>query len=171
MALRGDLKEFPSRHLFELIHKGRKTGTLTISVGKEKARLIFERGGLIHTCIDGRPTPLVEILAAGGAITAEEKAMIDARARVHTDQEAGVLLESAGIVSREEILWWVYQHHKAQAERVLTWGEGAFVFETISEPHPDHIPTAVNVAHLLCSARTALDTAACDASHDKRGKA
>jgi hypothetical protein len=54
MALKGNLKDFSTTQLLNLIHLARKTGTLTIQVPSGVTTLYFREGKLVYATMSGQ---------------------------------------------------------------------------------------------------------------------
>ncbi len=68
MALKGNLQDFSTTQLFNLINLARKTGTLTMQTREAQARLAFREGKLIYATLDGQQDRLVTMLERAGTI-------------------------------------------------------------------------------------------------------
>ena len=71
MALKGDLRDFSTTQLLNLINLARKTGTLTVESRDEKASLSFFEGKLIYAASDGQEDRLVSVLRSAGKLSVE----------------------------------------------------------------------------------------------------
>ena len=70
MALKGNLQDFGTAQLLNLISLARKTGTLTIGARETEARLCFKEGRLIYATLGGQGDNLASMLQQAGSITA-----------------------------------------------------------------------------------------------------
>ena len=78
MALKGNLKDFSTTQLLNLIHLARKTGALTIQVPSGVTTLFFREGKLVYTTMSGRDGHLASVLSRAGKLS-EEHAKIELR--------------------------------------------------------------------------------------------
>ena len=76
MALKGNLRDFSTTQLLNLIHLARKTGALTLQVQSGVTTLFFREGKLIHTSANGRDAHLASILARAGKLTEQQAKII-----------------------------------------------------------------------------------------------
>ncbi|NLE75591.1 MAG: DUF4388 domain-containing protein [Chloroflexi bacterium] len=152
MALKGNLQDFGTAQLFNLIHSTRKTGALEVEHETDSARLHFRDGRLILAARDGQAPALVERLLQGGKITAEQSQTVASKARLGTDKEVGLLLIGAGFVSQDEIVTTVRGQMLGVVGDLFAWGEGRFRFEAGVQPPEDSITVALELDRLILEA-------------------
>mgnify|MGYP000678050900 CR=1 FL=1 len=149
MALKGNLRDFNTTQLFNLIHLARKTGTLTIEGRDGQARLCFKEGKLIYASLNGRDDRLVDILLKAGKITEEQARTIRARSDIKNDKELGLLLINAGYVTQEDILQSVRNHILETAYTLFGWSDGTFRFEPHLRPIEGRITVPINLEGVI----------------------
>ena len=76
MALKGNLRDFSTTQLLNLINLARKTGTLTIDAADAESRLCFKEGKLIYATLDETGGHLAEMLQKAGKITEDQSRKI-----------------------------------------------------------------------------------------------
>jgi len=96
MALKGNLQDFSTTQLLNLINLARKTGTLAIDARDAQARLCFKEGKLIYATLDGQGDPLAIVLHQAGKNTQDQARTIQSKSRAKNDKELGALLINAG---------------------------------------------------------------------------
>src|SRR5512143_514074 len=121
MALKGNLRDFNTSQLLNLISLARKTGTLSIEGPAESAYMAFREGKLIFAQMGGQDGNLAYILRKAGKLTDGQYRVIRERAARASDKELGLLLINAGYVSQAEILQIIRQHILDIAYRLFTW--------------------------------------------------
>ncbi len=149
MALRGNLRDFSTTQLLNLINLARKTGTLTVEGQGTRARLCFKEGKLIYVTLDGHDDHLAAVLHRAGKITAEQARTIQAQAGTKSDKELGLLLINAGYVSQADVLRIMQNHILSNIYPLFTWSEGTFYFESNVLPFEDRITVAIDLENVI----------------------
>jgi len=148
MALKGNLRDFNTTQLLNLINLARKTGTLTIDTTEAHARLCFKEGKLIYATLDGQDD-LAAILRRAGNITEEQARAIHSRAGIKSDKELGLLLINAGYVSQTDVVQSVHTYILDNVYRLFTWPEGTFRFESNVLPFEDRITVPIDLENVI----------------------
>lgn len=149
MALKGNLRDFSTTQLLNLINLARKTGTLTIENSNGASRMSFREGKLIYASMDQRSGSLVSILQRAGKLSPEQSRRIQENTAKSTDKELGLWLINAGLVSQNDIIQSVRQHILDIVYRLFTWNEGLFRFEANILPPPDRIVVPINLESVI----------------------
>ena len=110
MPLRGNLRDFSTTQLLNLINLARKTGTLTIEGPNEAARMTFREGKLIFAQVGHEEPTLTVILRRAGKLNDEQARALKQRPEAANDKALGLLLINAGYVTQTEILHGIRQH-------------------------------------------------------------
>ena len=149
MALKGNLRDFNTSQLLNLISLARKTGTLSIEGPAESAYMAFREGKLIFAQMGGQDGNLAYILRKAGKLTDGQYRVIRERAARASDKELGLLLINAGYVSQAEILQIIRQHILDIAYRLFTWVEGMFRFDANVLPPEDRITIPIELDNVI----------------------
>lgn len=149
MPLRGNLRDFSTTQLLNLINLARKTGTLTIEGPSESARMAFREGKLIFAQVGGDEPTLTLILRKAGKLNDEQARALKQRPESANDKALGLLLINAGYVTQTEILQGIRQHITDVAFRLFTWVEGLFNFEASSMPPPERITVPIDLENVI----------------------
>lgn len=151
MALKGNLKDFSTTQLLNLINLAKKTGTLTIKTSKNKqsADVSFKEGKLIHAAMDGQDGNLARVLARSGKLTNDQAKQISQRAKNTSDKQLGLLLINAGYVSQADIVQSIKGHLQNIVLKLFAWSEGAFNFEADRMPPSDRITVPIELENLI----------------------
>jgi hypothetical protein len=149
MALKGNLRDFSTTQLLNLIHLARKTGALTLQVQSGMTTLFFREGKLIHTSANGRDTHLASVLARAGKLTEEQAKIIRTRSKGQTDKELGMLLISAGHVTQRDIIDSVKSDYMETVYGFFTWTDGLFHFEPNQLPPQDAITVPIDLENII----------------------
>jgi hypothetical protein len=149
MALKGNLCDFSTTQLLNLINLARKTGALSIRSRNSQAKLYFKEGKLIHASSDGRDGQLSQILLKSGKITMEQARTIQARASISSDKALGLLLMNAGYVTQDDILQSVKTYMLELVYLIFTWTDGQFYFEPNVLPGDDRITVPIDLENVI----------------------
>ena len=149
MALKGNLKDFSTTQLLNLIHLARKTGALTIQVPSGVTTLFFREGKLAHATMSGRDGHLASVLARGGKLSEEHARIIRARAGTQSEKELGMLLISAGQVTQPDIVSSIRADTLDMVYGLFTWTDGLFHFEPNQLPSDDAITVSINLENII----------------------
>ncbi len=151
MALKGNLRDFSTTQLLNLINLARKTGTLTIqSDDSHAANISFREGKLIYAHMDNEAgSHLAHILHSSGKLSQEQTTVIQTHAKNKTDKQLGHLLITAGYVTQNDIIQSVRQHVLDTVYKLFTWAEGLFRFETNKLPSSDHITIPIDLESVI----------------------
>lgn len=149
MPLKGNLRDFSTTQLLNLINLARKTGTLTIEGPSEAAQMSFREGKLIFAQIGNEDSSLPAILRKAGKLTDEQARALRQRAESGNDKSLGLLLINAGYMTQSEILQGIRQHMLDVAFRLFTWVEGLFNFDGDSLPPEERITVPVELENVI----------------------
>ncbi len=149
MALKGNLRDFTITQLLNLINLARKTGTLFIEGPSEKAQVSFQQGKLSYAHVAGEDDSLATILYRANKITAAQHRTIKARAGRMSDKELGLLLINANYITQKDILTSLQAYFVSVVQRLFTWVEGFFHFETSTMPPDGKITVRMNLENLI----------------------
>jgi hypothetical protein len=149
MALKGNLRDFSTTQLLNLINLARKTGTLEIAAADTQARLCFKEGKLVYATLDGKKDHLAVMLHQAGKITEEQARTIQTQAGGKSDKELGLLLINANYVSQQDILGSVRSHILNNVYPLFTWPEGTFRFESNVLPFEDRITVSIDLENVI----------------------
>jgi hypothetical protein len=149
MALRGNLRDFTITQLLNLVNLARKTGALVVEGPNETARVFFRDGKLAFAQIGQEDNRLAAVLHQARILNANQVRAIQERAGQMTDKELGLLLINAGYVTQEDILTNLQQYFSGVIQRLFTWVEGLFHFESDQLPPEDRINVRLDLENLI----------------------
>ncbi len=149
MALKGNLRDFSLTQLLNLINLSKKTGMLVIEAAGERAQIAFSDGKLVYANLGQENTRLPAILRKTNYITNAQYRVLAERTSVMTDKEVGLLLINAGYGTQEGILAQVQTFYVENVQRIFTWLEGVFNFETNSLPEDEKITIRLELEDLI----------------------
>ena len=148
MALKGNLRDFSTTQLLNLINLAKKTGTLVID-GPGQAQLSFRNGKLIYAQLGQEDGNLTHILHKAGKLSDEQARVLRERAASSSDKELGLLLINAGYVSQTDILLSIRAHVLDIVYRLITWAEGVFQFNQNVVPGDDKIMVPIELENVI----------------------
>lgn len=150
MALKGNLRDFSTTQLLNLINLARKTGTLSIQNNGEDAHMSFKEGKLIYAYMgEPRSNHLAQILHQAGKLSKEQAHIIETRVQGKTDRQIGYLLIQAGHVTQSDIMQSVRQNVLNIVYKLFTWAEGLFQFEANKLPSPNYITLPIDLESVI----------------------
>ena len=149
MPLKGNLRDFSTTQLLNLINLAKKTGTLVIEGPGQGARMSFRSGKLIYAQIGQEDSNLAVILRKAGKITEEQAKALRVRAATAGDKELGLLLINAGYANQNDILTSLRNHILEVVYRLFTWVEGLFSFEAARMPGDDKITVPIDLENVI----------------------
>lgn len=148
MALKGNLRDFSTTQLLNLINLARKTGTLTIR-GAEPAQMSFREGKLIYATLGAQANDLAYILFHAGKLNEKQLQIIRNRAAGTSDKQLGHLLIQAGYVTQSDIIQSVRRHVLEIAYKLFTWVDGTFQFDANRLPAAESITIPIDLESVI----------------------
>jgi hypothetical protein len=149
MALKGNLRDFSTTQLLNLIHLARKTGALSLQVEPGVTTLYFREGKLVYTTATGQDGHLASVLARAGKLTEDQAKIIRARSNVQTDKELAMLLINAGHVTQQGIVSSIRSDFLETVYGLFTWSDGLFHFEPNQLPAEDVITVPIDLENII----------------------
>lgn len=148
MALKGNLQDFSTTQLLNLINLARKTGTLTVD-GAEQAQMSFREGKLIYATLGSNHNDLAHVLFQAGKLNEKQLQVIRNRAQGTGDKQLGHLLIQAGYVTQSDIIQSVRQHVLDVVYKLFTWSDGRFRFDANRLPQADRITIPIDLESVI----------------------
>lgn len=149
MALKGNLNEFSLTQLLNLISLANKTGTLVVEGKNEAARVFFREGKLAYAQFGQEDNSLIGILRNTNRISAAQYRGIKEHARGLSDKELGLMLINANYFSQQDIFLSLQNYFTGVLNRIFTWMEGLFHFESNLTPPDDRIMIKVSLENII----------------------
>lgn len=150
MALKGNLRDFSTTQLLNLINLARKTGTLSIQTDDESAQMSFREGKLIYAYMGhDNGNHLAQILQNSGKLSPEQAQVIQSHAEGKSDKEIGHLLVTARRVTQNDIIQSVRQNVLDTVYKLFTWGEGFFRFDANKLPNSGYITIPIDLESVI----------------------
>ncbi|GAB4575339.1 MAG: DUF4388 domain-containing protein [Anaerolineae bacterium] len=166
MALKGNLRDFSTTQLLNLINLARKTGILTIFEGsptgekdalgnpkqtpvQERASVAFRDGKLIHAAMGDQDGTLTSVLHKAGKLNDRQAQVIRQRGANTSDKALALLLIQANYVTQADIVASIQQHTLDIIYELITWNEGPFVFNEGAKPGDDRITVPIDLENVI----------------------
>ena len=150
MALKGNLRDFSTTQLLNLVNLARKTGMLTVDSREQNAVLYFKTGRLISASTGVDAVHLAAMLLKAGKLTQEQAAAVNSQSgSSSSDRVIGKYLMDARLVSRDDIIQGVKDYMLGIVYDLFTWTEGEFFFEQDSLPTNDRITIPLNLDNVI----------------------
>jgi hypothetical protein len=148
MALKGNLKDFTTTQLLNLINLARKTGTLTVE-GAELAQISFQDGKLIYAEMGTQTGSLAQVLQRSGKLTSEQSRFIESKFQGKSDKQLGHRLIQSKLVTQHDIIQSIRQHVLDIVYKLFTWAEGNFQFEANKMPSDNRITIPIDLESVI----------------------
>src|SRR5688500_8081905 len=127
MPLQGNIRDFSTTQLLNLVNLSRRTGMLTIfegiatgdpdamknpkmAPGAERAKVAFNKGKLVYAALTGHENGLVAVLNKAGKLTDEQAKILRERAKNTSDKALAMRLIGAKYVTQSDIVNCIKQH-------------------------------------------------------------
>ena len=148
MALKGNLRDFSTTQLLNLINLARKTGTLTLE-GSQVATMSFREGKLIYATLGENGSSLAFVLQKSGILSEQQGEIIETKAAGTSDKQLGHMLIKAGYATQSDIIQSIRQNILDVAYRLFTWVEGLFRFDANQVPSSDRITVPIDLESVI----------------------
>ena len=148
MALKGNLKDFSTTQLLNLVNLAHKTGKLSLDNQGQGALLYFKEGRLIHASTDSDEGHLAAMLFKVGKLTQEQVNTLNSQGS-SSDRVMGKYLMDAKMVSRDDIVQGVKDYMLEIVYDLFTWNEGTFHFDQDVLPTKDRITVPLNLDNVI----------------------
>ncbi len=166
MTLQGNLKDFSTSQILNLINLAQKSGTLTIfanvpdnpeeigqptsvttSTSLKRARIVFQQGKPVLSMVEVRD--LVALLRRTGKLSPMQAHWIQNRLKDVNEKAQALLLIEGDFVTKADILEAFTEQLKEDIHTVLMWTDGSFLFEEQTPTLDDHITVSVDLGDVL----------------------
>lgn len=149
MAIKGNLHDFTLTQLLNLITLAQKSGTLVVERSNEAVEVFFTDGKLAYADTEQDDSSLAGILHKTQLLSPAQYQGIKSNVNGMSDKELGLLLINANYFSQQDIIQSLQTHFVDVVNRLFTWMEGFFRFESDIAPPDDKITVKVNLENLI----------------------
>jgi hypothetical protein len=149
MALKGNLRDFSVTQLLNLVNVAQKTGTLVVERSQEQIFVSFREGKLSFARNGSDAAGLTMVLYHAKKLSAAQVRAINERSGGMSDKELGLLLINSNYISQQEILSSLQTYYLSMVNRLFTWSEGLFHFDSDLLPPKDRITVRISLENLI----------------------
>lgn len=166
MPLQGNVRDFSTTQLLNLVNLSRRTGMLTIyegvptgevdamknpkmKPGAERAKVAFNQGKLVFASLSDRENGLIAVLNKAGKLTDEQARLLKERAQGITDKALAMRLIGAKYVTQADIVSCIKQHILDVVYNLATWTEGPFRFDDNVQPGAESILVPIDLENVI----------------------
>ncbi len=169
--LKGTLEDLHTTQLLHLINLAKKTGTLHVyegiptgreitmgdgqtkrpelTPGKERAKVAFREGKMIHAVSGMQDGHLATVLHKSGKLNDEQHRVIREKAANASDKALALLLINANYVTQADIVQSVQKHMLDIIYDLATWTKEPFIFEEGELPPSDRITVPIELENVI----------------------
>jgi hypothetical protein len=149
MSLRGNLRDFGTTQLLNLVHLAHKTGSLQLHHNSKSSELYFQRGKLIHANMTGDDGLLTSMLVKSGKLSTAQARALQERARGYDDKRLALALIRNGYVTKEDVVQSATRYLLDIVYRLFTWTEGQFLFEPDKQPDTGRLTVPIELSNVI----------------------
>ncbi|MBN1642726.1 MAG: DUF4388 domain-containing protein [Anaerolineae bacterium] len=149
MALHGNLRDFGTTQLLNLVHLAHKTGSLQLEHNSRSSELYFREGKLIHAQMTGDDGLLTSMLVKNGKLSTAQAQAIQTRASGYDDKRLAMILIQNGYVSKEDVIQSATKYLLDIVYRLFAWTEGQFRFEAERQPDRQRLTIPIELSNVI----------------------
>lgn len=167
MPIQGNLRDFSTTQLLNLINLSGRTGVLRIfegvptgdkdangneklQPGKERANVLFKGGKLVYASAAGQMSDLIAVLNKGGKLNENQAKVLRERAKGTGDKALAMRLIGANYVNRNDIVACVQQYILDIVYNVMMWNREPFRFdENVNVDAADRILVPIDLQNVI----------------------
>jgi len=166
MPLQGNIRDFSTTQLLNLVNLSKRSGMLTIfesvptgetdamdqpkmKPGAERAKVAFNKGKLIFAELVGQDNGLVAVLNKAGKLTDKQATALRERAQNTSDKALAMRLIGAKYVTQNDIVACVKQNILDVIYNLMTWSEGPFRFDDDIQPNSNNIMVPIDLENVI----------------------
>jgi hypothetical protein len=170
MPLKGNLADFSTTQILNLISLARKTGTLHIYEpivtndeitdgagnkrkkvvpGEERVTVCFREGRLILAAMGDQDGHLANVLHKAGKLNAEQARVIRQRGSKYSDKALALMLINANYVTQADVVRSIKLHTLGIVYDIMTWTTEPFLFQEGETPAPERITVPIDLKNVI----------------------
>ena len=166
MPLQGNIRDFSTTQLLNLVNLSRRTGMLTIfeaiptgekdamknekmAAGEERAKVAFNKGKLVYASFTAQDNGLVAVLNKAGKLTDSQAKILKEHQKNTSDKALAMRLIGAKYVTQADIVSCIKQHILDVVYSLMTWTEGPFRFDDDATPGKEHILVPIDLENVI----------------------
>jgi len=129
MPLTGDIQTFSLSAMGRLLHQEKKTGILKVSSRERETSIYFRSGDIVFISGDLAAQLSLGALLKDKQLVTDKDIETSLSVAREEHKRLGVVLMESGLVSQEKLVQVLNYQFKEAISAVLSWREGAFVYE------------------------------------------
>lgn len=166
MPLQGNLRDFRTTQLLNLINLSARTGTLSIfegvptgeddamgnekmAPGEKRASIVFKTGKLVQANLSGQDGDLIAMLNKAGKLTDAQARIIRERAKGTSDKALAMRLIGANYVTQNDIVASIQKYTLDVVYNLMSWTNGPFRFDDNQMPGDDRILVPIDLENVI----------------------
>ncbi len=167
MPIQGNLRDFSTTQLLNLINLSGRTGVLRVfegvatgekdannndklAPGKERAQILFRAGKLVYAMTAGQLNDLIAVLKQGGKLSEAQAKLLRERAKGTGDKALAMRLIGANYVTRNDIVACVQGYILDIVYSVMSWNREPFRFEeNVDIDKADRIMVPIDLQNVI----------------------
>lgn len=176
MPLQGNIRDFSTTQLLNLVNLSRRTGMLTIfesvptneldamkqpkmAPGAERAKVAFHEGKLVFADLSEQEGSLVAVLNRAGKLTNDQARLLKQKMGTMGDKGLAMRLIGAKYVTQADILLSIKQHFLDIVYQLMSWHEGPFRFDDDVKPNTENILVPIDLQNVIIEGSRRLNEA------------
>lgn len=166
MPIQGNLRDFSTTQLLNLINLSGRTGILRIfegiptgekdamqkpklAPGKERANVFFRQGKLVYASQAEQIGDLVAVLNKSGKLNDAQARVMREKTKGTSDKALALRLIGANYVTKNDIVNSIQQYILDIVYNIMTWNQEPFRFDDNIQPADDRILVPIDLEHVI----------------------
>lgn len=166
MPIQGNLRDFSTTQLLNLINLSGRTGVLRLfeglptgekdamqkpklAAGKPRADVYFRSGKLVYATVSGQHGDLIAVLNKTGKLNDTQAKVMRDKAQGTSDKALALRLISANYVTKNDIVNSVQQYILGVVYDIMTWSQEIFRFDEGQQPSDERILVPIDLEHVI----------------------
>jgi hypothetical protein len=166
MPIQGNLRDFSTTQLLNLINLSGRTGILRIfegiptgekdamqkpklAPGPERASIFFRQGKLVYAGINDQIGDLIAVLNKAGKLTDAQARVMRERIKGASDKALALRLISANYVTKNDVVNSIQQYILDIVYNIMTWNQEPFRFDDGAQPREERILVPIDLEHVI----------------------
>ncbi len=166
MPIQGNLRDFSTTQLLNLINLSGRTGVLRLfeglptgekdamqkpklAAGKPRADVYFRSGKLVYATLADQHGDLIAVLNKTGKLNDTQAKVMREKAQGTSDKALALRLISANYVTKNDIVNSVQQYILGVVYDIMTWSQEIFRFDEGQQPSDERILVPIDLEHVI----------------------
>jgi DNA-binding MarR family transcriptional regulator len=166
MPIQGNLRDFSTTQLLNLINLSGRTGALRLfegvptgekdamqkpklAPGKPRAEVYFRSGKLVYANLSGQHGDLIAVLNKSGKLNDNQARVMRDKAKGTNDKALALRLIGANYVTKNDVVNSVQQYILGVVYDIMTWSQEIFRFDEGLQPSDERILVPIDLEHVI----------------------